>query len=212
MEKLMKIADHPEVLEILEKLLELSAEKEEKVRQLESKVKLLESSRGRASSAAPKKKGFRRRDDDGDEGAAPHGILIVEHNDVMKVLLQGFLVAHRLEVVGNVKSAEKALKMLDTVRPIIVTVELDLPEMNGFELTKQIKEKFPDTKVILFSLEGGRETVRQAHMAGADEFFTKPINSKQLLKAIKDYLCFGERQTENDRFGNPVRKKPRLSG
>ncbi len=203
------IAENPEVLEIIVGLLEQCSEKEQRIRQLETRVKVLESAKNRGDNS-PRARRERLLREDSPDKETPQGILIVEHSDIMKVLLRGFLVAHRLEVVGTVSDAEQALRAFTKCKPVIVTVEVDMPGMNGFELTMEIKDRYPEIKVILFSMEGGRELVRKAQQCGADEFFTKPINSKHLLKVIKEYVVYGYRQVEIDQFGNAVLDMSRL--
>ena len=67
----------------------------------------------------------------------------------------------------------------------VVITDIAMPEMNGFDLTTKIKEKYPQTAVIMMTGRGDAETVRKAAMHGADEYITKPFKREELSMVIE---------------------------
>ncbi len=70
-------------------------------------------------------------------------------------------------------SPKKALKILDEERFEVVITDYNMPEMNGLELLKKIKEKFPDLPVIFYTGQGNEEVAREAFMTGVSDYLTK---------------------------------------
>src|SRR5579872_3948611 len=92
--------------------------------------------------------------------------------------------------VHTVPDAEEALRVLRNFRPNVMLVDIQLPGMNGLELTKRIKQD-PRTKDIVVvaltacAMKGDDE---RAFQAGCDGYITKPIETLTLAKKVREYL------------------------
>jgi len=192
MSGILEITESGQVLEIIENLLEQCAVKEDRIRQLESQLQQL--SAGLTQKIPPKAEEKHIIEVQKIDSAVleaegnPQGILIVDSSDVMRLLLKGLLVANNHEVVGSVKSIDEAITVLKKIKPAIAILELDTPMLECFNLARKIKSTYSETVIILISSEQDREIINQAKRAGADDFFTKPIDSKILLEAIVKHL------------------------
>ncbi|MEX0644542.1 MAG: chemotaxis-specific protein-glutamate methyltransferase CheB [Parvularculaceae bacterium] len=110
-------------------------------------------------------------------GGKPIRVLIVEDSSTARRLLEGIINADpRLEVVGSAPSGEKALAMLDSARPEIITMDIRLPGIDGIETTKRIMNRRPTPIIIVASVES-REQAKisiEALKAGALSVIEKP--------------------------------------
>lgn len=88
--------------------------------------------------------------------------------------------------VCTCKNAEEALKMLPTVAPQVVLMDINLPDRSGIECTAQIKESLPSTQVIMITVYGDDEKVFNALRAGANGYILKRTPPKQILQAIRE--------------------------
>lgn len=120
-------------------------------------------------------------------------ILIVEDEENLLKLETIFLSAKGYRVTG-VLSGESALDEVNSERPDLVLLDVMLPEMDGFEVCRCIKEN-PETSsipvVILTARKTDQDYARGAE-AGADAYITKPFKSAHVIETIEGLLAKGE--------------------
>src|SRR5262245_16958135 len=111
--------------------------------------------------------------------------MIVDDHPVMRAGLRDFLVAYPdLEVVGGAADGLEALSGVDAVRPDVVLLALELPGMDGFELTRRLVAARPELKVLVLTRLTGGGPVRRALEAGAHGYLSKSISAAELAAAI----------------------------
>jgi CheY-like chemotaxis protein len=116
--------------------------------------------------------------------AIPYRILIVEDNpDVAHSLAQLLkILGHTVSIAYDGKTAlETAL----TFQPEVVLVDIGLPDMDGYEVAKRLRQSPVSTaKLIALSGYGQTEDKRQAQTAGFDKHLTKPVGVQALQKIL----------------------------
>jgi DNA-binding NtrC family response regulator len=90
-----------------------------------------------------------------------------------------------LEVQG-VKSGEEALDLLAGQRPDVVVMDVKMPGMNGIEVLKQIKKRWPMLEVIMLTGHASLELAMQGMESGAYDYLMKPMDLDELLYKIED--------------------------
>ena len=116
-------------------------------------------------------------------------ILIVEDNEMNRDMLSRRLIRKGFDVI-MAEDGQKGVDMSKSDNPDLILMDLSLPIMDGWQATSTIKAD-PETNSIpiivltAHAMAGDRE---KALDAGADEYDTKPIEFKRLLRKIKDFL------------------------
>jgi two-component system KDP operon response regulator KdpE len=114
-------------------------------------------------------------------------ILVVDHESKWVRLLRQILTSAGF-VVRVTHNGEQAVQIAADERPILVLAEsCQLGEINGFDLVRRIRS-FSDIPVIILSSSAEDDDVLRGFDAGADDYITKPFNSKILLARIKAVL------------------------
>lgn len=118
-------------------------------------------------------------------------ILIVEDNDLNLKLFRDLLVSQGYSIIHTRDGAE-AFRLARTHKPDLVLMDMQLPEVSGFEVTKWIKEDsgirhIPVVAVTAFAMSGDEERARQV---GCASYITKPISVRPFLEEIA--RCLGE--------------------
>jgi two-component system, cell cycle response regulator DivK len=116
-------------------------------------------------------------------------IMVVEDNPINLKLLNVLLLKHGYEVT-TARDAEEALSLLEKFQPQLILMDLQLPGMDGLELTRILKNN-PQTKAIkvlaltAYAMKGDEE---KAYAAGCDGYITKPFDTRALPKTIAEFL------------------------
>lgn len=106
-----------------------------------------------------------------------HQVLV----DGLSLLLSGI---ENIEVAGKNTSPVKALTEIKTLKPSLVLTDIQMPEMSGAELTKQIKRQIPGIKIIALSMFGDYTHINEMINAGADGYILKNSDKNEILNAI----------------------------
>jgi len=101
--------------------------------------------------------------------------------DGLKALLNG---ESHISVIGQNTLPKIAAKEIININPDIVLTDINMPEMDGIELTKEIKKHNPNIKVIALSMFGERETISEMLRAGVSAYILKNTGKQELLNAI----------------------------
>ncbi len=114
-------------------------------------------------------------------------ILLVDDQDTIRFFLEKTLKQEGYEAV-TARTGAEAIEKARTVVPDLVLLDLKLPDMDGLEVLRHIKEIFPEIGVVMITAFGDIETAVSAMKAGAFDFVSKPINLDQLLMVIRKGL------------------------
>jgi two-component system chemotaxis response regulator CheB len=114
-------------------------------------------------------------------------VLIVDDAVVMRrVISEALAQDESIEVVGTAANGRIALAKLDQVKPDVVTLDVEMPEMDGVETVREIRKRNRTLPVIMFSTltQRGAVTTLEALSAGASDYVTKPANVGSVMEGF----------------------------
>ncbi|WP_246939035.1 response regulator [Bacillus pinisoli] len=112
-------------------------------------------------------------------------ILIADDHHMVRRGLMFFLKTQtEIEIVAEASNGREALALVQEYKPHVILMDLDMPEMDGIQATKLVKEQFPETKVIILTSFSDQDHVIPAVRAGADGYQLKDIEPDELVKTI----------------------------
>ncbi len=125
-------------------------------------------------------------------GDAQKRILVVDDNPGNLRLFTLLLASPRYDV-RTATSAQRALDMLDSFHPDLILLDLQLPDIDGLELTRRLKANpvlsgIPVVAVTAYAMKGDEE---RARAAGADGYVSKPVEKKAFRQMVADFLAGG---------------------
>ncbi|MDJ0520345.1 MAG: response regulator transcription factor [Trichodesmium sp. MO_231.B1] len=118
-------------------------------------------------------------------------VVLIEKHDLSRTgLVAALQMSEGIKVVGDAASGQEGLKIVQATQPDVVIVALNLPDMDGIELTQKLKELNGDrqdieTKVLVLTTKDNEDTVIAAFSAGADSYTLKDVSFSNLLQAIE---------------------------
>ncbi|GAP17765.1 response regulator [Levilinea saccharolytica] len=89
-----------------------------------------------------------------------------------------------VEVVGMARGGQEAINLSQSLKPDVVIMDINMPDMDGITATEAIRRKVPYTQIVILSVQSDPGYMRRAMLAGARDFLTKPPSIDDLTAAI----------------------------
>lgn len=115
-------------------------------------------------------------------------VMVVDDSRISCAILSDLLSKTNFEVVATARTAAEAVEKYERYRPTAVTMDMNLPDANGIECTKELKMINEDVKVVMISAMHDESLIRQGKRAGISYFLQKPVKINDLLEALTK-LC-----------------------
>jgi len=112
-----------------------------------------------------------------------HSILIVDDELLIRDLLYDFFQGQGWDI-SVAENGEKALEILRSQKIDLVLTDIRMPQMDGLELTSEMRESYPDIPVVLMTGYPSVESAVTALRYKAADYITKPFNINQLFKVV----------------------------
>ena len=112
-------------------------------------------------------------------------VLIVQPKFGDRLILRDHLASIGCNIVGEAKTTDEAVEKYDRLRPDFVIVDAVVPEVDGVAATAHLVRLDMEAKILICVSRGQQSLAIQALSAGAKDFVIKPINLRQLNKAIQ---------------------------
>lgn len=112
-------------------------------------------------------------------------ILICDDAAFMRMMIKDILTKNGYTVAGEAENGVKAVEKYNELKPDLVLMDITMPEMDGIQALKKIKESDPNAVVVMCSAMGQQAMVIESIQAGAKDFIVKPFQADRVLEAVK---------------------------
>ena len=112
-------------------------------------------------------------------------ILICDDAAFMRMMIKDILTKNGYTVVGEAENGAKAVEKYAELKPDLVLMDITMPEMDGIQALKKIKEADPSATVIMCSTMGQQAMVIESIQSGAKDFIVKPFQADRVLEAVR---------------------------
>ena len=121
-------------------------------------------------------------------------ILIADDSAYMRSILKDLLLRNGYDVIGEAENGREVIELYGKLKPDIIAMDIMMPEMSGTQALKELKERYPEARVVMSASMGQQNLVVEAIRAGAAEFFIKPVQAERVVEAIDKAL---QRRTDS---------------
>ncbi|MCI8381787.1 MAG: response regulator [Lachnospiraceae bacterium] len=115
-------------------------------------------------------------------------VLICDDAAFMRMMIKDILSKNGYNVAGEAENGARAVEKYAEVKPDLVLMDITMPEMDGIQALKKIKEGDPGAKIIMCSAMGQQAMVIESIQAGAKDFIVKPFQADRVLEAVKKVI------------------------
>jgi DNA-binding NarL/FixJ family response regulator len=113
-------------------------------------------------------------------------ILLADDHDIVRRGLKDLLEQHvGWQVCAEAVNGREAVELALKHRPHVAVIDLSMPELNGLEATRRIRQSLPDTEVLIFTMHESEELIREVLGAGARGYLLKSDAVRQLIPAVE---------------------------
>ena len=112
-------------------------------------------------------------------------ILICDDAAFMRMMIKDILSKNVYVIAGEAENGLKAVEKYREVKPDLVMMDITMPEMDGIQALKKIKEEDPSATIIMCSAMGQQAMVIESIQSGAKDFIVKPFDKDRVLEAVK---------------------------
>ena len=112
-------------------------------------------------------------------------ILICEDAAFMRMMIKDILTKNGYNIAGEAENGAKAVEKYNELKPDLVLMDITMPEMDGIQALKKIKETDPNASVIMCSAMGQQAMVIESIQSGAKDFIVKPFQADRVLEAVQ---------------------------
>jgi two-component system, chemotaxis family, chemotaxis protein CheY len=117
----------------------------------------------------------------------PKTILVVDDAAFMRMMIRDIL-AREGYVIQEAVNGRDAIEKFRESRPDLVTLDITMPEMDGVEALRAIREIDPEARVLMVSAMGQQKMIVDALESGAADFLVKPFQPTKVLQTVKKCL------------------------
>ncbi|RJR47614.1 MAG: DNA-binding response regulator [Desulfobacteraceae bacterium] len=116
-------------------------------------------------------------------------IVIAEDHKILREGLKSLLrTIDDLEIVGEAADGLEAIRCVENYHPELLLLDLSMPKMNGISVIRDIKSRFPETKILVLTIHESEDYILESFHSGLDGYCLKDANYSELLIAIRSVL------------------------
>ena len=115
-------------------------------------------------------------------------ILVCDDAAFMRMMIKDILTKNGYNIAGEAENGLKAVEKYNETKPDLVLMDITMPEMDGIQALKKIKEMDPNAKIVMCSAMGQEAMVIEAIQSGAKDFIVKPFKPERILSTVKKIL------------------------
>jgi DNA-binding NarL/FixJ family response regulator len=116
----------------------------------------------------------------------PTRLAIVDDHELARDSLQNMLADEPdIEIVGEAVNGRQALLLCSRLRPDLILMDVRMPEMDGLAATKEVKQRYPETSVMMLTMHENPDYLLEALKAGAAGYVLKDAPQEEIIEAVR---------------------------
>ena len=112
-------------------------------------------------------------------------LLLADDHTMVRQSMRRSMEAEGFAILGEAGDGDEAVRLTEQLSPDVVLMDVSMPVLDGVEATRRIKERRPDTQVVMLTMHADADVVRRALKAGAVGYLTKDCSIDEVAQAVR---------------------------
>jgi len=111
--------------------------------------------------------------------------MLADDHKMLREGLRRSMVERGFDVVGEARDGAEAVELANALRPDVILMDVSMPEIDGVEATRQIRERQPDVRIVMLTMHADQDVLADAIRAGANGYLVKDCSTDEIASAIE---------------------------
>jgi DNA-binding NarL/FixJ family response regulator len=89
------------------------------------------------------------------------------------------------DVIGEARDGDEAIRLAEELQPEVILMDVTMPEVDGVEATRQIRQAYPDIRIVMLTMHADQEVLAAAIRAGASGYLVKDCSTEEIASAVR---------------------------
>lgn len=89
------------------------------------------------------------------------------------------------DVIGEARDGDEAIRLAEELQPEVILMDVTMPEVDGVEATRQIRNNHPDIRIVMLTMHADQEVLAAAIRAGASGYLVKDCSTEEIASAVR---------------------------
>ena len=116
---------------------------------------------------------------------APIRLMLADDHKMLREGLRRSMVERGFDVIGEARDGAEAVELSASLRPDVILMDVSMPEIDGVEATRQIRERQPDVRIVMLTMHADQDVLADAIRAGANGYLVKDCSTDEIASAIE---------------------------
>ena len=112
-------------------------------------------------------------------------LMLADDHRMLREGLRRSMTDQGFDVVGEARDGDEAIRLAEELRPEVILMDVTMPEVDGVEATRQIRQQFPEIRIVMLTMHADQEVLANAIRAGASGYLVKDCSTEEIASAVR---------------------------
>jgi DNA-binding NarL/FixJ family response regulator len=111
--------------------------------------------------------------------------MLADDHRMLREGLRRSMTDQGFDVVGEARDGDEAIRLAEELQPEVILMDVTMPEVDGVEATRQIRQNHPDIRIVMLTMHADQEVLAAAIRAGASGYLVKDCSTEEIASAVR---------------------------
>lgn len=112
-------------------------------------------------------------------------LMLADDHQMLREGLRRSMLEQGFDVVGEARDGMEAVEVAYRLRPDVILMDVTMPELDGVEATRRIRQSLPETRVVMLTMHADQDVLANAIRAGASGYLVKDCSTEEIADAVR---------------------------